>query len=109
MDQAEFSKLVDQCLGKVSKWLEDLDPDEIDYSAADGVVTMEFPDGARFILTRQSATQQVWLAAGAHGWHYDHDAPSGAWLDDKDGHDLYSRLAEVISEKIGHAVEGRPG
>ena len=105
MDDREFQKVADECLAKVAKWLEDFDPDEVDYATADGSVTMEFPDGGKFILSRQAATRQVWLAADAHGWHYNFDPATGGWRDDKDGHDLYTRLAEVLSDRIGHEVE----
>ena len=104
MDEREFLTKSDACLARVAGWLEELDPDEIDYSTGDGIVTIEFPDGERFILRRQSATRQIWLAAGAHGFHYNLDA-SGRWVDDKDGHELFSRLAEAISNKLGHPVE----
>jgi len=105
MDDREFLKAADQCLAKVAKWLENFDPDEADYATADGSVTIEFPDGGKFILSRQSATRQVWLAAEAHGWHYNFDPATGGWRDDKDGHDLYTRLAEVLGDRIGHEVE----
>ncbi len=105
MDEREFLAKADQCLQRVAKWLEDLDPDEVDYATADGSVTVEFPGGSRFILSRQSATRQMWLAAGAHGYHYDYDAALDSWVDDKDAHVLYARLAEAISAQIGHAVE----
>jgi frataxin-like iron-binding protein CyaY len=49
--------------------------------------------------------KQLWLAAGARGFHYSWDASRDAWLDDKDGHELFSRLTEVISEQLGHPVE----
>ena len=106
MDDREFIAKADACLTRVAKWLEDFDPDDVDYATADGSVTMEFPDGAKFILSRQSATKQVWLAAGARGFHYTYDASRDRWLDDKDGHDLYARLAEVVGEKIGKDVAG---
>jgi len=105
MDQNEFLKRVDECLGAVAKWLETLDPDEVDYTTGDGVVTMEFPDGGKFILSRQAATSQIWLAAGARAWHYSWDAATARWVDDRDSHDLYARLAEVVSERVGHSVE----
>ena len=108
MEDREFVRLSDQCLQKVAKWLEDFDPDEVDYSVAEGSVTIEFPDGARFILSRQSATTQVWLAAEAHGWHFDWDPAIGAWIDDKDGHELYARLSDAIADKVGHDVQA-PG
>ncbi|HEY2524607.1 MAG TPA: iron donor protein CyaY [Candidatus Binataceae bacterium] len=105
MDSREFAARSDACLARVAKWLEDFDPDEVDYSTGDGALTMEFPDGGRFVLSRQSATSQVWLAAGAHGWHFDYDAASDRWTDDKDGRDLYIRLAEALSEKLERQVE----
>jgi len=105
MDANEFLKLADECLGAVAKWLETLDPDEVDYVTGDGVVTIEFPDGAKFILSRQTATSQIWFAAGARAWHYNRDAAGARWVDDRDGHDVYSRLAEVISDRVGHPVE----
>ncbi len=104
MDANEFLARADACLDRVAKWLETLDPDAVDYATGDGVVTIEFADGGKFILSRQAATSQVWLAAGASGRHYDCDAASGRWRDDKDGHDLYQRLAELISEKISASI-----
>ena len=104
MDDNEFRELSDACLTKVAKWLEDLDPDEVDYTAGDGVVTIEFGGGAKFILSRQSQMKQMWLAAGAHAFHYNWDASRATWLDDKDAHELFQRLAESISEQVGHPV-----
>jgi CyaY protein len=105
MDPKEFVARTEACLSRVAKWLEDFDPDEVDYSAGDGALTMEFPDGGRFVLSRQSATSQVWLAAGAHGWHFNYDPAADLWTDDKDGHDLYARIAESLSEKLGRPIE----
>ena len=105
MDQTEFLRRAEECLATVAKWLETLDPDEADYATGDGVVTIEFADGGKFVLSRQAATSQMWLAAGARAWHYNRDAATGDWRDDRDGHDLYGRLAEVVAEKIGHPVE----
>jgi iron donor protein CyaY len=104
MDDAEFRERSDAALSKVAKWLEDFDPDEVDYTTADGVVTIEFSGGARFILSRQSQLKQLWLAAGAHGFHYSWNDPRSSWLDDKDGHELNFRLAEVVAEQLGHPV-----
>jgi iron-sulfur cluster assembly protein CyaY len=105
MDEKDFVARADACLGMVAREVEKLDPDELDYSTADGSVTLEFPDGSRFILSRQSATRQVWLAAAAHAYHFDYDASKDRWVDDKDGHELFSRLAELVSDQVGHAVK----
>jgi len=104
MDRQQFIKLADECLARVAERLEPFDPDEVDFSLSDGVVTIEFPDGAKFILNRQAAADQMWFAAGARAWHFDWDASAAHWVDDRDGHELFGRLAESISEKIGRSV-----
>jgi iron-sulfur cluster assembly protein CyaY len=105
MDRKEFLRLADDCLTRIAKWLEDFDPDELDYTSGDGVLTIEFADGARFILSRQEATSQLWMAAGSQGFHYNYDPTRDSWLDDKDSHELRAKLAEMISQQIGRDVE----
>ena len=63
-----------------------------------------FADGTVFVLNRQTAADQMWLAAGARAWHYDWDAESEAWRDDKEGGDLYERIGETVSRKLGRDV-----
>lgn len=104
MDRKQYITLADACLERVAGWLEEFDPDEVDFSTSDGVLTLEFPDGVRFVLNRQSAAEQMWLAAGARAWHYDWDVASASWTNDRDGHELYARVGEVVSEKLGRAV-----
>lgn len=104
MDKPRFEKLADDCLEQVAAWLEDFDPDELDFTPADGVITLEFADGARFVLNRQTAACQMWFAAGARAWHFDWKEERAAWIDDKEGADLLRRIEEVVSEKLGRAV-----
>ncbi|MEW6073858.1 MAG: iron donor protein CyaY [Planctomycetota bacterium] len=105
MDRAEFERLADRALDRVARWLEGFDPDEVDFSTTDGVVSLEFADGTRFVLNRQAGSHQMWLAAGARAWHYGWDATAGVWRDDRDGHDLFANLGRVVSRKLGREVE----
>ena len=105
MDESEFMQMAEECLAQAAKWLETLDPDEVDYTTGDGVVTIEFADGARFVLSRQRATKQVWLAAGASGFHYGWDVGSGTWREEKDQHELFARLSELLAGKLGHPID----
>lgn len=102
MDRKTYIEHADACLARVVDWLEAFDPDEVDYSTADGVVKLEFPDGVTFVLNRQAGSSQMWFAAGARAWHYDW---SGAtWLCDRDGHDLFANVAKVVGVKLGRSV-----
>lgn len=104
MEREAFLRLADETLERVARWLEAFDPDEIDFAAGDGVLTLEFADKKRFVLNRQTATDQMWFAAGARAWHYDFDPKAKAWVDDRDGHELYRRIGQVVSEKLGREV-----
>jgi len=99
MDEQQYLRTADACLDRAARWLGACE--DLDVTASDGIVTMEFEDGARFVLNRQAAARQIWLAAGARAWHYGWDAAQRTWVDDRDGHDLYGRLAEVVGEKLG--------
>lgn len=105
MERHDFLKIADECLDRIADWLERFDPDEVDFATTDGVVTIEFADDVRYVLNRQTAADQMWFAAGVGAWHYDWDGERRRWLSDKDGHDLYSKISEVVSEKIGREVE----
>lgn len=104
MDRATFSTLSDDCLARVAKFCEPFDPDELDFATTDGVVTLEFSDRVRYVLNRQAATNQMWFAAGARAWHFNYDATKNTWVDDRDGHDLFVRIGEVVSAKLGRSV-----
>ena len=104
LESKQYGRLSDACLDEVADWLEGFDPDEVDFATTDGVVTLEFPDGVRYVLNRQAGASQMWFAAGARAWHYDWDAEHERWVDDRDGHALLDRLGEVVSEKIGRTV-----
>lgn len=104
MERSKFLHLADLCLERAASAFEEFDPDELDFRLSDGVLTLEFGDGTRFVLNRQTAADQMWLAAGARAWHYDWDPASEAWRNDRDGHDLLERLAGVVGEKLGRPV-----
>jgi CyaY protein len=99
MDEQQYLRAADACLERAGRWLGAIE--DLDVTTGDGLVTMEFEDGTRFVLNRQSAARQIWLAAGARAWHYRFDDAAGVWLDDRDGHELFGRLATEVGEKLG--------
>ena len=102
MDQHVYQRAVDACLERVARAL---DRDEsLDVLTSDGLVAIEFDDGTKYVLNRQSGASQMWFAAGARAWHYNLDESGTAWRDDRDGHDLYGRIAEVVGTKLGRPV-----
>ncbi|MEO0651455.1 MAG: iron donor protein CyaY [Planctomycetota bacterium] len=103
MDAIEYQQLADRCLERMADFLDGFDPDEVDFSTADGVVKIEFPDGQTFVLNRQAGSHQMWFAAGVRAWHYDWNGEQ--WVDDRDGHELYSNVARVLTDRLGRPIE----
>lgn len=99
----EFSKLTDSFMEKILESLIDEDLDELDCDLAMGVLTIEFEDGTKFIMNRQTAAHQIWLAAGASAWHFQQDE-AGEWLDTKGRGPLQLILEEVLSAKLGRPI-----
>ena len=102
MSEQEFQAESARCLGRVARWVDQVNDDGLDVMTGDGLVALEFEDGTKYVLNRQSGNHQMWFAAGARAWHYDWDGR--AWLDDRDGHRLDERVVEVVRAKLGKAV-----
>lgn len=108
LETQEYALLADRCLDRVVSWLEGFDPDELDFSASDGVVQFEFADGMRFVLNRQAGANQMWFAAVDRAWHYDWSAEHERWSDDRDGHDLFENIQRAVAEKLGRTLSFEP-
>jgi CyaY protein len=104
MESNDYSVRCSATLKRVEDWLEEFDPDELDFTPSDGVVTFEFADGMKYVLNRQSAAGQIWYAAGSRAWHFSYDEARSEWLDDKEGRELFTRIAETVGAKLGREV-----
>jgi CyaY protein len=102
MKDPEFESRAATCLARVAGWVDRVNDDALDAATGDGLVTIEFEDGARYVLNRQSGNGQMWFAAGARAWHYDWNGTE--WVDDRDGHRLDDRVVEVVSAKLGRPL-----
>lgn len=100
----EFAKAADRLMQSLFVSLSKLDPDEVDSDLAMGVLSMQFADGKKFILNRQSAANQIWLAHGVTAYHFAQDSATGQWLDTKGRGEVKALLAKAIGEKLGRAV-----
>lgn len=101
MTETEFNQRVDETLMRIEAAVEASGAD-IDYETASGILTLEFADGSKIIINRQGATQELWVAARAGGFHY--RWVDGAWRNTRDGSELLAALSGYVSEQAGEAV-----
>ena len=67
-----------------------------------GVLELEFGDGSKMIINRQSAAREIWVAAKSGGFHYLYDG--SRWVDTRDGGELFAALSRMVSAQSGSAV-----
>lgn len=105
MSQTNFSLHAMQTLEDIlDRMSRDNALDDLDFDLIDGVLTVEFDDGATLILNRQEAAQQIWLASPEGPAHFSYDAEQGQWLNDRGGDSLLDALSRVLSAQLGESI-----
>lgn len=97
-----IDKQISDVLARLVKAVDQLDDDRLDVSVADGKVVMEFADGIKFIINRQGAANQIWVAEPKGGWHF--DLKDGRWICDKRSIELFESVSKLLSDKLGRVV-----
>jgi len=102
VSERDFEQSADRTLAALQKALDALSVDyEIELSM--GILSVEFPDGAKYIINSHRAAKQIWMAAEREAWHFD-PRPSGDWVAQKTGDELVATLARVLEKKTGTPV-----
>lgn len=101
---SSFAQRVDALLRDLIARFDAVDPDEVEAEASEGVLKLTFGDGARCVLNRQSAANQMWLAEGATAWHFEFDEATQRWLDTKGRGELRAILADVVARRLGRRL-----
>lgn len=102
MDDKAYAHLADDALKHIETMLEDVDADDVDLERAGDVITLTFKDRRKCVINTQRPTRQLWLAANARAWHFDYDAVSKRWVDDKgQGVELFAHIASIVKAASG--------
>ncbi len=101
MTDAEFLQLAEQTLDAIEAAVEAIDGD-IETARAGNVLTLELANGSKVVVNSQAPMQQIWVAAKSGGFHYGRRAD--AWVDTRDGSELFAALSRIVSAQGGQAV-----
>jgi CyaY protein len=110
MNESDFSQLAEQTMMDIEQAIENSGV-EIDYDTISDILTLEFENGSRIIINKQTPVSQLWVAAKSGGFHFDYDAETRCWrLDSNPEQELYACLSRYCSEQAGELVElNNPG
>jgi CyaY protein len=104
LTEQEFEKLADAELRGLERALGDLDG-ELEVDLSSGILTLEFPDGLKYVVNSHRAARQIWMAAERSAWHFDFQRGASRWVASKSGDELRQALGAVVSRKLGRSIE----
>ena len=71
---------------------------------ANDILTLDFPDGVRFVINSHRAARQIWMAANTSAWHFNWHADVQQWLCSKSSANLWQVVTEQLSRKLGKTI-----
>lgn len=102
ISEHDFEQVADQTLRDMLRALDTIDDLEADLQM--GVLTIELPDGGKYIVNSHRAARQIWLAAERNAWHFDYQPARKSWHATKDDAELFQTVEAVLSRKIGKPI-----
>lgn len=108
MNDADFLSTYKATLSHIEECAERAivdDGAELDYESGNDMLTLTFRDSSVAIISRQSATQQLWLAARSGGFHFNYDEAEAEWICTVNGQSLPDMLAEICLEQGGVRID----
>lgn len=100
LDDASFAALADEALGRLFEQLEDMVGDQADVEFQEGILTVDFERGGRFVINKHQPNRQIWLASPVSGAaHFRWDG--SGWASTRGG----ARLPDVLSADISRLAE----
>jgi CyaY protein len=103
MNESDFDELAGAAMLAIEEAIDDCGVD-IDYDNAGGILTLEFANGSRIIVNKQTPLSQLWVAARSGGFHFDYDADADCWRLQGKGDELFACLSRYCSEQAGETV-----
>jgi CyaY protein len=108
MNNAEYTDIVETLYAKIEEILDDLIEAQqapIDYENSSGVITIDCEDtDTKVIISKQQASQQIWVAAKSGGFHCNHESDTHVWRCTKTQESLEALLNRVCTEQSHQAI-----
>ncbi|HEX5101044.1 MAG TPA: iron donor protein CyaY [Polyangiaceae bacterium] len=104
MTEAEYEAVAIPELKALVRALDALETPDMEAELASDILTLEFTDGARFVVNSHRAARQIWMAAELTAWHFDWVAAKKAWIAAKSGDELWATLEQALSRHLKRPV-----
>jgi CyaY protein len=100
-----FTQNYDQTIRDLEQKLEEIIDSGIafDFSRSGDVLTIEFDNGEKIIITPQAPMEQLWISANYAGHRFNWKDDN--WVNEKGGQEFSKFLTEALSLQLGMTVE----
>ena len=99
MEESAFNALAEAELARIETALEDCGAELDVEPKPGGILDIEFDNGSKVIINRQTPNREIWVAAKSGGFHFRFDG--AGWHDTRSQEALAALLAKVIGEQGG--------
>ena len=100
----QYYECIDETFEEVESKLEELESDP-DIAVAEGVLNVTFSNGVVFVLSRQPAVEQLWLATTGGGFHFVWRDADEEWFDTKTNDGFRQLLSRELAEHAGEHIQ----
>jgi CyaY protein len=104
LTEAEYERRAQPELLALVHALDAIDSDALEAELSSDILSLEFSDGAKYVLNSHRAARQIWMAAERAAWHFDWQPQLEQWVAQKTGDELWSTLARILSEKLAKPI-----
>ena len=105
MNESQFNQLAEETMIAIEEAIEASGAD-IDYDNVADILTLEFSNGSRIIINKQTPLSQIWVAAKSGGYHFDYDETNELWCLNGDMQkDLFSQLSLYCTQQAGEDIQ----
>ena len=103
MNENEYNHCVDELMLQIEDSI-DNSASEIDCENSNGILTLTVEsNGSQIILSRQTASREVWLAAKSGGFHF--ILKESIWRDTKTNDTLGMILQQAVKSQAGEFID----
>jgi CyaY protein len=103
VNENEYNRCVDELMLQIEESI-DNSALEIDCENSNGILTLTVEsNGSQMILSRQTASREVWLAARSGGFHF--ILKESIWRDTKTNDTLGMILQQAVKSQAGEFID----
>ncbi len=106
LSESKFEMLADETLNRMLEALAEHEDEDFEVDLESGVLTIEFADGAKYVINSHRAARQIWMAAETTAWHFDWTGTS--WLATRSQDELWATVEKWVSTKVGRPLRDWP-